>query len=105
MLFVLAPWGFAKLWEALGGIGSLWEALEGFAGFARSCEALVGFEKLREAVGCFVRLWTALPCSGRGMSCFHDVCSQVYEVLIKMHACNKSFVSFRSLCSLRLCQG
>ena len=50
-LFVLAPCGFARLCEALGGISRLWplgssgdwEALEGSFGFARFCKAFGGF--------------------------------------------------------------
>ena len=59
---VLAPWGFERLCEALGGIGRLWEALGGFGRLCRLCKVLWGFgrlcwavsESLREALGGFV---------------------------------------------------
>ena len=62
--FVLAPCGFARLCEALGGIsrlwplgssGRLWKALSALRGFVKLLEALLGsLESLRKALGGFV---------------------------------------------------
>ena len=62
--FVLAPCGFVRLCEALGGIarlwplgssGRLWKALSALRGFVKLLEALLGsLERLRKALGGFV---------------------------------------------------
>ena len=46
--FVLAPWGFARLCEAFGGIENRWDGLKGFGRLCRLwgfCEAMRSFER------------------------------------------------------------
>ena len=58
--FVLAPWGFARLCEAFGGIGSLWDGLEGFGRLCRLWGVLWGYAQFWEAWKSFGRLWEVL---------------------------------------------
>ena len=46
--FVLAPWGFARLCKAFGGIGSLWEALGWFGRVWKALQALRDFVAIRK---------------------------------------------------------